>query len=87
MEMRARLSRIVEVIDAHGLKDVPRSWAQQIEGKLWDLQFTGADGVARAFYVTASGRRLVVVRIFVKKTQETPKRERDLAFKRARGVM
>ena len=40
--------------------------------KLWELRLTGRDGIARALYVTAIGRRMVVVRAFVKKTQKRP---------------
>ena len=47
---------------------------------------TGRDGIARALYVTAIGRRVVVVRAFVKKTQKTPERELELARKRAKEV-
>ena len=38
----------------------------------------GKDGISRAIYVTATGQRVVVVRVFVKKTQKIPKREIDL---------
>ena len=44
------------------------------------------DGISRAIYVTAKGRRVVVVRIFIKKTQKTPRREIDLALERAKGA-
>jgi phage-related protein len=44
------------------------------------------DGIARAFYVTAAGQRVVIVRVFTKKTQETPLREIELALKRAEEV-
>jgi phage-related protein len=47
---------------------------------------TGRDGIARAIYVTASGKRVVVVRIFVKKTQKTPRAELEQARSRAREV-
>ena len=46
----------------------------------------GRDGIARAAYVTATGRRVVVVHVFGKKTQKTPRREIDLALKRAKEV-
>jgi phage-related protein len=32
--------------------------------------------------VAARGRRVIVVRVFVKKTQKTPRREIELALKR-----
>jgi phage-related protein len=35
-------------------------------------------GIARALYIPAIGRRVVVVRAFVKKTQKTPRAEIDL---------
>jgi phage-related protein len=46
----------------------------------------GRDGIARALYVTAVGRRIVVVRVFAKKTEKTPRREIELALRRAREV-
>lgn len=46
----------------------------------------GKDGISRAIYVTATGQRVVVVRIFVKKTQTTPKGEIELALKRAKEL-
>ncbi len=47
---------------------------------------SGRDGISRALYVTASGRRVVVLRAFVKRTQRTPRREIDLALRRAEEV-
>jgi phage-related protein len=41
---------------------------------------------SRALYVTAIGRRVVVVRAFVKKTQKTPRSEIELALQRAKEV-
>jgi len=50
------------------------------------MRMRGKDGISRAIYVTARGRRVVVVRVFVKKTQTTPRREIELALKRAKEV-
>ena len=47
---------------------------------------TLADGIARALCVTARGKRVIVVRAFVKKTQATPRSETDLALRRARDI-
>jgi phage-related protein len=46
----------------------------------------GRSGIARAVYVTAVGRRVVVVHVFEKKTQKTPRREIITALKRAQEV-
>ena len=46
----------------------------------------GKGGISRAIYITSIGQRVVVLRVFVKKTQATPNREIELAFRRAREV-
>ena len=46
----------------------------------------GRNGIARAVYVTAIGRRVVVVHVFEKKTQQTPRREIEKALKRVKEV-
>ncbi len=43
-------------------------------------------GISRAIFVTARSRRVVVVRVFVKQSRKTPRREIDLALERAREV-
>ena len=53
-------------------------------GKLWEMRLAGRDRIARAIYFAASGRRFVVVRVFVKKSQKTPRREIALAERRMR---
>jgi phage-related protein len=50
------------------------------------LRLSGRDGIARALYVTAIGRRVVVVRAFTKKTQKTPRAEIELALRRAKDI-
>ena len=37
-------------------------------------------------YVTMAGRRVVILRVFIKKTDKTPKRELDLAEKRMKEL-
>ena len=46
----------------------------------------GKDGISSAVYITAKGRRVVVVRVFIKKTQKTPRREIEIALQRAQEV-
>jgi len=43
-------------------------------------------GSPRAVYVTATRRRVVVVGVFRKKTEGTPRREVELALRRAQEV-
>jgi len=68
--MQARFLRLSERIGQAGLESLGEPHVKHLVGKLWELRLTGRDGIARALYVTAIGRRVVVVRAFVKKTAE-----------------
>jgi phage-related protein len=85
-DMRARFRRIVELIQGHGLERMREPHVKHLEGPLWEMRMKGKDGISRAIYLTAKGRRVVVVRAFVKKTQETPRREIDIALQRVKEV-
>jgi phage-related protein len=50
------------------------------------MRMIGRDGIARAIYVTATGRRVVVLHAFIKKTQKTPARALATARERAKEV-
>jgi len=52
--------------------------------KLWEIRASGRDGISRGIYVAVKDRRIVVLRIFIKKTEKTPSQEIDLAKQRAR---
>ncbi len=84
--MQARFLRLAERITSTGLQTLSEPHVEHLEGKLWELRLTGRDVIARALYVTAIGRRVVVVRAFVKKTQKTPRSEIELALQRAKEV-
>lgn len=85
-DMQARLLRFADVIEQAGFEGLPRDSVRHLDGKLWELRVAGRDGISRAIYVAASGRRVVVVRVFIKKTQKTPLRELELARQRAKEV-
>ena len=85
-DIRARLLRFTQLIAEHGLSGLPPKAAKHLQDDVWELRLTGRDGIARAFYVTRSGQRLAILRVFGKKTQKTPARELGLAMKRAKEI-
>jgi phage-related protein len=86
LDIRASFQRIVELIQSHGLERVREPYVKHLEGPLWEMRMKGRSGIARGIYVTAVGRRVVVVHVFVKKTQKTPRREIEIALRRAKEV-
>jgi phage-related protein len=85
-DVRARLARVARLIEENDLERVGEPHVKHIEGRLWEMRLKGRSGIARALYVTAVGRRVVIVRVFVKKTEKTPRREIETALSRAKLV-
>ena len=85
-DMQARFTYISELIESFGLENVREPHVKHRQGPLWEMRLKGRDGISRAIYITATGRRVVVVRAFIKKTQTTPRKELELAMKRAKEV-
>lgn len=85
-DIRARFDKMREIVVEHGPVRLPPKWVKHIDGELWELRMKGRDGIARAFYAAVTGKRLVILRVFTKKSQKTPPREIKLAKKRAEEI-
>jgi phage-related protein len=85
-DMQAKFEHITVMIKDFGLEKVREPYVKHVEGKIWEIRLKGRDGIARSLYVTATGKRLVIVRTFVKKTQQTPRKEIEIALERAKEV-
>ncbi|MDX7951808.1 type II toxin-antitoxin system RelE/ParE family toxin [Lichenihabitans sp. Uapishka_5] len=85
-DIQAAFRRIVEMIGSHGLERMREPYVKHLDGPVWEMRMKGRDGIARAAYVTATGKRVVVVHVFGKKTQKTPRREIETALRRAKEV-
>ena len=84
--MQAAFLRIVEMIEAFGLERLREPHVKHLEGPLWEMRMSGRDGISRAIYATASGRRVVILRAFQKKSQRTPASELNIARQRLKEV-
>jgi phage-related protein len=82
----ARFIRIGELIQTLGLERVGGPHVKYLEKGVWEIRLQGRDGISRALYVAAKARRVVVVRVFTKKTRTTPRHEIQLALQRAEDV-
>ncbi|MCW5725175.1 MAG: type II toxin-antitoxin system RelE/ParE family toxin [Maricaulaceae bacterium] len=84
--LQARLVRLMEMVETLGLQALREPHVKHLEGKLWELRAKAPGGAARGIYVTASGRRVVVLHVFAKKTQKTPPRALAIARERMKQV-
>lgn len=84
--LRAKLLRLMATVQSHGLDQMREPHVKHLDNKLWELRVSAPEGVARGIYVTMSGRRVIVLHVFEKKTQKTPERAIHLAMMRMKEV-
>jgi len=85
-DMQARFLHIAELLQEHGPQHVGMPHVRPLEAKLWEMRLQGRDGIARAVYAAVQGRRLLVLHVFVKKTQTAPRRAIATALTRLKGT-
>lgn len=81
-DLQARFVRIAELLESFGPQHVGLPHIRPLENKLWEMRMTGRDGIARAVYAAVHERRLLVLHVFVKKTQTTPRKAITKALQR-----
>jgi phage-related protein len=55
-------------------------------GGLFELRLKGAEGIARVFFCTLVAQQIVMLHSFIKKSDKTPRREREIAEARLKEV-
>lgn len=53
---------------------------------LFELRLKGAEGIARVFFCALVGKRIVMLHSFIKKSERTPTREREVAETRMKEI-
>jgi phage-related protein len=82
LDIMAKLTRALDLLRTKGITALAMPLARHVEGKIWELRASGRAGIGRSLYVAATGRRVVILRTFIKKTQKTPRAEIEIARKR-----
>jgi phage-related protein len=83
--IRASYARLTELLEEFGL-DLRMPHSRAMGQGLFELRPKGREGIARVFYCTRVGRRIVILHSFIKKTDKTPQRELDIARVRQKEV-
>lgn len=55
-------------------------------GGLFELRLKGAEGIARVFFCTVVDKRIVMLHSFIKKSDKSPPREREVAKMRMKEI-
>jgi phage-related protein len=83
-DMRARFTKVSELIQKFGPQKVGMPHTRSLGDKFWEIRASGKGGISRGIYVAVKDKRVIVLRVFIKKTQKTPKKELDIAKQRAK---
>jgi phage-related protein len=77
----ARFIRYVERMAVYG-PDLGMPHTRSMGAGLFELRLKAREGIARVFYCTLPGRRIVMLHSYVKKTARTPRMELEIARRR-----
>jgi phage-related protein len=82
----ARFLRYAERMEIYG-PDLGLPHTKAMGDGLFELRIKAAEGIARIFYCTIVGRRIVILHQFVKKTDKTPAKELQVARRRMKEII
>ena len=85
VDVLADYAHLAGLLAEHG-PDLRLPHSRAVGDGLFELRPRGRSGIGRALYCFLSGKRIVVVHAFIKKTQATPDRDLALARKRAKEL-
>jgi phage-related protein len=81
----ARFLKYTDRMELYG-PDLGMPHTRSMGEGLFELRLKAAEGIARVFYCTMIGKRIVMLHHFTKKTEKTPPRELATARRRLKEV-
>lgn len=84
-ELRGKFEAYFQVMQEVG-GDLGMPKTRPMGDGLFELRVKAKQGIGRGLFCYQKGRRIIVLCVFVKKQQETPKRFLDLARKRMKEI-
>ncbi len=85
-DIQARFVHISEMLQEFGPQSVGLPHVRFLQDKLREMRMKGRDGIARAIYVAQTGKQLVMMHVFIKKTEKTPRKALKTAAERLRRI-
>ena len=81
----ARFLRYADRMELYG-PDLGMPHTRAMGEGLFELRLKSVEGIARVFYCTMIGRRIVMLHQFIKKTDKTPPKEISIARRRLKEI-
>ena len=87
IETKAKIKHIRELIGSVGLTGVGLPYVVHLQGDIWEIRSEAKDGWGRCLYCTKKGKKIILLRCFIKKGNKTPPREIRLAIERMKAYI
>jgi len=84
-QIQARMIKLMELIEIYGANLGPPHTEAMGDG-LFEIRAKAKEGIGRGLFCYLKGKHVYVLRVFVKKTNKTPKKEIKLARERMKEV-
>jgi phage-related protein len=84
VNIRSKFVRVSELLEQFGPQNVGMPHIRSLGDKFWEIRVSGQHGIARGIYIYASGKKIIVLHVFIKKTQKTPAAALEMATRRAK---
>ena len=81
-DLKAKFLRVSELIETLGPMRVGMPHVKFLGNKLWEMRLKGRTGISRSIFIIVTGKEVVILNTFIKKTQKTPTKELNLAKER-----
>lgn len=81
----ARYLRLTDLMLEYG-SNLGLPHTKAIENGLYELRVKSKEGIARVFFCTKVGKKIIMLHSFIKKSQKTPKKEIKIAKSRMSEV-
>ena len=86
VDMRAKLTRIIEMIEQFGPFNLKEPHVKSLGQKLMEIRLTGKSGISRVIYIVCYKQNVTLLHAFIKKTQKTPKQALTCALQRVKDI-
>lgn len=84
--IKAKFTWIAELIEEQGPLGIGMPYVGAFGNGLFEIRAKGKEGIGRAIFCVSASKKVVILNVFIKKTQKTPKKEIDIAMRRIKEL-
>lgn len=85
ISIKAKFEAIMDKMSENG-PNLGLPFTKAMGQGLFEIRAKGQAGIARGLFCTISKNMIVILHVFIKKTEKTPQKELELAIKRMKEV-